>query len=384
MPDAGEARAERASVVDSPIRPLPPAPSLGQADSDGRRGAILRSVDGFMETSLGFVCLPLGLAILASLPLVNFIALGYLLEAGGRIARSGRFRKGFFGIRRAGRVGGLFLGIFLSLLPAWAIASMARSAELIDPSSAMARQWHTGSVIAAIVTVVHIALACLWGGRLRHFLLPILHPLFAWRTFRRCNPLIRARDGVWQFFVDARPWYFFWLGLRGAAGAFVWLVLPVTCLAVGWKLPVVGFIGYFLLLPVLVLLPFLQMNFARLNRFGKMFDLAAVVRLYGRMPWACTFALFVTLLFALPLYLLKIEAVPRDALFLPAVLFIAFIWPARLVTGWVVGRARRRRQRAHWFFRVTGALPVPFLVAAYGLVVWLSQYLSWYGIGSLI
>ncbi len=329
------------------------------------------------------MCLPLGLAILASLPLLNFIALGYLLEAGGRIARSGRFRKGLFGIRRAGRVGGLFAGIFLSLLPVWAISSMARSAELIDPTSAITRHWHTGRVIATIVTVVHIALACLWGGKLRHFLLPLLHPLFAVRTLLRCNPVTRARDGVWLFFVEARPWYFFWLGLRGAVGALVWLVLPVTCLAVGWKVPVLGVVGFLLLLPVLIILPFLQMNFARLNRFAKLFDVAAVVRLYGRAPWACTFALFVTLLFALPLYLLKIELVPRDALFLPAVLFIAFIWPARLLTGWVVGRARRRPIPSPWFFRVTGALPVPFLVLVYALFVWLSQYLSWYGVVSL-
>jgi hypothetical protein len=364
-------------------RPLPSATVPILTEAPAPAGWINRYLDPFMETSLGLVGLPLGLAILASLPLLNFIALGYLLEAGARIARSGKLRDGVFGIRRAGRVGGLFAGIFLSLLPVWGIASMARSAELIDPTSAVTRNWHTARVIATIVTFIHIALACLWGGKLRHFLLPLLHPVFAVLTFVRCNPITRARDGVWLFFVEARFWYFFSLGLRGAAGAFVWLVLPVTCLAVGWKFPALGFVGFLLLLPVLVFLPFLQMNFARLNRLATMFDVVAVVRIYGRAPWSYTFALFVTLLFALPLYLLKIELVPRDALFLPAVLFIAFIWPARLLTGWVVAYAWRRKSLSHPFFLVTGLLPVPFLVLLYGLFVWLSQYLSWYGVGSL-
>ena len=35
------------------------------------------------------------LAVLAAIPLVNFISLGYLLEASGRVARSGRLRDGF-------------------------------------------------------------------------------------------------------------------------------------------------------------------------------------------------------------------------------------------------------------------------------------------------
>ena len=66
-----------------------------------------RIFDAVVEVVLGIVCMPLGLAVLASLPLLNFISLGYLLEAGGRITRSGRSRDGIFGIRRAGRVGGL-------------------------------------------------------------------------------------------------------------------------------------------------------------------------------------------------------------------------------------------------------------------------------------
>jgi hypothetical protein len=367
-----------------PVNPASPPSVVAEKTPPERRTRTMGSVfDAIVESILGVVCMPLGLAILASLPLVNFIALGYLLEAGGRIARTGRFRDGFFGIRHAGRVGGLFAGIFLTILPVWAISSMAQSAELIDPTSANTRNWKLGLTVATVFAVLHITLACLWGGKLRHFLLPILHPVFAVFAFLRGNPLQRARDGVWTFVTEARPLYFFWLGFRGAVGALAWLVFPVTLLAVGWKAPLLGIVGFFLLLPVLVILPFLQMQFAAANRFAKMFDVFGVVRLYLRAPWACSFALFITLLFALPLYVLKIELVPRGALVLPAIVFIAFIWPARLLTGWVCGRATKRPRRSHWFFWTTGALPVPVFVLVYAFFVWLSQYLSWYGVASL-
>ena len=60
-------------------------------------------------------------------------------------------------------------------------------------------------------------------------------------------------------------------------------------------------------------LPFLQTHFASQNRFGAMFELRAVRRVFARAPIAFFVAIFVTLLFALPLYLLKIEITPREA-----------------------------------------------------------------------
>ncbi len=369
---------EPAPVLEAlPVRPARPTTMLEAFQ------VMLRAWEAVVETALGLIGLPLGLAFLAAVPLLNFMALGYLLEAGGRIARSGQFRDGFFGIRRAGRVSALLGGAWLSILPVLWLSSMVRSAELIDPDSTITRNWRIGLTCALVLVVPHLVLACLWGGKLRHFLLPVLHPVYAILALARGNPLVRARDGVWTFFVDARPWYFFWLGLRGALGALVYLAVPITLLAVGWKAPLLGVLGFLLLLPVLVVLPMLQMNLAATNRFVAVLDLAAVVRLYLRAPWACVIALFITLLFALPLYLLKVQLVPRDALAFPALIFIAFIWPARLLTGWVYGRAMRRTRRSHWFWWMTAALPVPALVILYAFFVWLSQYVSWFGVSSL-
>ena len=89
------------------------------------------------------------------------------------------------------------------------------------------------------------------------------------------------------------------------------------------------------------------------------------------------------LLFALPLYLLKIEVVPGDAVWLPSLVFITFIFPARLLTGWAFGRSGRREQPRHWFSRWTGRLSMVPVVAFYVLVVYFSQFTAWEGIWSL-
>ena len=91
----------------------------------------------------------------------------------------------------------------------------------------------------------------------------------------------------------------------------------------------------------------------------------------------------VTLLFALPLYLFKIEIVPEEAAWLPGLIFIAFIYPARLLTGWSMGRAARRRVPRHWFFRWTGRLPLLPAAGIYVVIVFFAQYTSWNGVWSL-
>ena len=65
--------------------------------------------------------LVLGLSMLAALPVVQFLSLGYFLESSARVARSGRIRDGFVGVRKAARVGGVTAGIWLSLVPTWLV-----------------------------------------------------------------------------------------------------------------------------------------------------------------------------------------------------------------------------------------------------------------------
>jgi hypothetical protein len=260
--------------------------------------------------------------------------------------------------------------------------SLANAASIIDPGGRAATNWRIGAVVLAVLVAFHLSCAWARGGRLRYFLWPFN---FIWvlRQMIRGGFYARSRDAVWDVVVSLRLPYYFWLGFRGFVGAFAWLALPVTLLAIGHKVPPLGFLGALMLGLVLLYLPFLQMRLAQTNRFRAVFEWRAIRAEYRRAPWAFTFAFIVTLLLAVPLYLLKIEIVPREAAWLPGLVFIVFIFPARLLVGWALSRARRRMTNRHWFFRWTGRLPLLPAAAFYVTIVFFSQYTSWNGIVSL-
>jgi hypothetical protein len=349
-------------------------------------GRAVRRVGLVLEWCFGALVLMVGLAVLAALPVLQLLSLGYLLEAGGRVARTGRLRDGFVGVRRAARLGGVVLGCWLMLLPVRLVADLAEAAAVIDPGGRVAQSWRVGLMVLIGLTALHIGAACARGGRLLYFFWPFN---FVWlvRRLWRGGYYAEARDAVWDAIVGLRLPYYFALGLRGFVGALAWLVVPVTLLAVGGRpenaAGFTGLAGAALLVVVLVYLPFLQARLAADNRLTAVFEVRAVRDDFRRAPWAFALAFVVTLLFALPLYLLKIEFVAREIAWLPSLAFIAFIFPARLLTGWALGRARRRSDPRHWFFRWTGRLPLLPAAALYVLVVFFTQYTSWNGVWSL-
>jgi hypothetical protein len=344
------------------------------------------AIGSALEWLLGAMTLIVGLAVLAALPLLQFLSLGYLLEAGGRVARTGRLRDGFIGIRLAARLGGMVAGSWLFLLPVRFVADLARSAEIIDPDGPVAETWRRILLVLIGITFAHIVAACACGGKLRYFFWPF-NVVTLTRRLLRGGYYAEASDAVWAMWVSLRLPYYFWLGLRGFVGALAWLVLPITLLVLGHGTSegaaLIGLVGALLLGIVLLYLPFLQMRLAATTRLRAVFEVRAVRADFRRAPWAFAVALVVTLLFALPLYLLKIEMVPREAAWLPSLVFIAFIFPARLLTGWALGRAARRPLPRHWFFRWTARLPLLPATAFYVLVVFFTQYTSWNGAWSL-
>jgi hypothetical protein len=355
------------------------------------RGFILtrwcvRAIGSLLEWVFGVAVLIVGLAFLAALPVLQFLSLGYLLEAGGRVARTGRLRDGFIGVRLAARLGGILLGIWVLLLPVRLLADLTHSAQIIDPSGSVAGRWRVALFVLIGLTTLHIGGACARGGRLRYFFWP-LNIIWVLRRLRRGGYYAQAREAVWDTAGSLRLTHYFWLGLRGFVGALAWLALPVTLLALAQRHMVAatlaGFLGAVLLAVVLLYLPFLQMRLAAANRLSAVFELRAARSDFQRAPWAFAFAFLVTLLFALPLYLLKIEFIPREAAWLPGMVFITFIFPARLLTGWAMSRALRRQAPRHWFFRWTGRLAFLPAAAFYVLVVFFTQYTSWNGVWSL-
>ena len=272
------------------------------------------------------------------------------------------------------------------MVPLWIVSSLRFSAQLIDPTSRAARGWDLALTVLSALVLLQIVGACLRGARIRHFVWP--RPIQSLGCALRPGAYTTARDAVWDFVVELRLPYYFWLGLRGFWGAAVWLVPPVSLLALASRRrpgpgTAVGLVGGGLLALVLLHLPFLQARFAQENRLGAMFELRPLRLRFARAPVAFFVALLAALVLALPLYLLKIEIVPREAAWLPSLLFVISMFPARLLSGWAIARSGRRDVPRHWWWRWMSRLAMLGAALWYVVLVYFTQYLSWYGVWSL-
>jgi hypothetical protein len=300
------------------------------------------AIASLVEWLFGLVSLVLGLSMLAALPIINVLCLGYFLESSARVARSGRIRDGFVGVRKAARVGGITAGIWLSLVPSWLVGIYARSANLINPGGRSAILWRIALYGVTAMAAGHIGASCLRGGRLRHFLWPFGHPFWLVRRLRQGGLYTQARDGLWEFATSLRVPYYFRLGLVGFVGTLLWLAIPGAMIAAVGIAPLLAPIGMLLLAIVVPFLPFLQVRYALEGHLSALFSRRAIRDRFRCAPWAFAFSLFVLLLASIPLYLLKIEMIPREAAWLPSLVFVIFLAPARLLTGWAYARSGRR------------------------------------------
>lgn len=359
-------------------RPPTPGPALS---ATGWISRVARGVSSAGEYLFGCAVLFVGLAILATIPVLQFMSLGYLLDSSARAAHSGRITTGLIGVRKAARLGGIVLGTWMLLWPLRLVSLLAGSARLIEPDGRAERFWTVTLWVLTVLFVMHVVSACWRGGRLRSFFWP--RPLGFARELRQPDAFARARDAVWDFVRGLRLPHFFWLGLRGFLGGLVWLIVPITLLAGSTRAPLLGFLGGALLAIVVVYLPFAQVRFALENRLRAMFEVRAVRDHFRRAPVAFLIALVVTLASAIPLYLLKIEIIPREAAWLPNLVFVAFIFPARLLAGWAYGRSERRETPRHALFRVAARVAMIPAAIAYAVIVYFTQFTSWYGVASL-
>lgn len=364
---------------------LSPPEELSAAADIGTSAAwrhLLRLPGMGISWLFGLVTLFVGLSVLAQVPVGQFLALGYLLEAGGRVARSGRLRDGFIGVRTAARLGVIVAGCLVCGLPLYLMSIFAENAAIIDPGGPAAGQLTIAVSILGVLYALHMTAACIRGGRLWHFLWP-LNWLWLIRRLMRGGAYAEARDRLWEFVIGLRLPYYFWLGFRGFIGAFLWLAFPVFLLSLADERPALGVVGGVVLAGIVQWLPFLQIRFARDNRMRAFRECRAVRADAARAPGAFALALIVHLVFAVPLYLLKIETIPRDVMFVEGLVFLAFMFPARLLGGWAVARAGRRTYPCHPVWRWSVWLMVVPVVTAYVLVVFASQHVGWQGIASL-
>jgi hypothetical protein len=225
----------------------------------------------------------------------------------------------------------------------------------------------------------------------------IQRPLVAWfppailaAGIRRGRMFAEARDAVWDFVTSLRLPYYCWLGLRGFLGGLAWLLLPSLMLMAGTSgggpaTVFVGFLGAVALFAVLMYLPLLQARFACENRFFAMFEMSEIRQQIRRAPLACWLGLAAMLLLALPLYLLKIEPViPPEFQWIVTLFFVLLLYPARLISGWAIGRARRQdKPRSYTICWLARAAAVP-VIALYVFIVFFTQFTSFIGPASLL
>ena len=186
------------------------------------------------------------------------------------------------------------------------------------------------------------------GGPAAALPLAVGHPFWLVRRLRAGGLYAEARDGLWAFVAALRLPYYFRLGLVGFLGTLAWLIVPASLIAAGGRYPLLGFLGALILAFVAPSLPFLQVRYAVEGRVSALFSRRAIRERFRRAPWAFAFALMVLLLAAVPLYLLKIEMIPREAAWLPSLVFVIFLAPALLLTGWAYARSWRRDRPRHW------------------------------------
>ena len=370
VPDAQASNAQvpNAQVPNAQITGAPPTGS--QPPPAGLVARVATALAG------GFGLL-VGLSVLASIPVLQLAALGWLLECEGRLGRGGRLREALPGLVPAARLGGALFGCLLVALPWLIVRSFAQDAALLDASSPAARGLRLTSAVLGFVSFGHALLALAQGGKLRHFLLPPL----AWVWLIGPGPLRLVREGGQRARAAARGLevgHYLGLGTMGFLAAFAWLLVPCSLLALATRAPGLLLLG----LPLLALvLPWLIMAQARLSaerRFGAAFELREVRRRIARAPLATLVAVVLVLGPALPLFLLKLEPLPREARWLPAMVYLLALLPGRLAAGWAYARGGREG-RAHWVLR----WPIRALIwpaaGAYVLALFGNQYFDWQG-----
>lgn len=348
----------------------------------------LRAIAWAVRAAFGIVSLIVLLALLAAIPVVSFLVLGYLLEAEGGVARGARLRRAFPLLSIAPRLGAIVLGIWLWLLPLRFLANVAADARLIDPTSGSTKRWSFAVTALSILIATHLCLALARGGSIGCFLRPLKNARWAIRQLRQGGYADKAGAEIRTFIAGLRLRYHFWLGIRGFVGAFAWLVVPSLLFMTANKTEgikiLLTILGGVLLVPVLAWVPFLEARFATENRFRGLFELREVRRLFCHAPLAWLIAVIATYVLALPLYLLKAFLLPQDAMWFVTLVFIISIYPARLITGWAYGRALHRERRAHFAVRWFSRLLMGPLLTIYVFLLFFTQFIGQHGKGVLL
>ncbi len=376
-------------------------------------------------------------ATAASIPIVQLMSFGYLLEVVGRLARGGNFSSAMIGLTKASHLGGIILGTWLLLLPVRFISLLWYEAYLIDPASNQTLFFRILQITLTGLMIFQIMAAWICGGKLRYFFWQAIAPLSfsIWILKRSANTkrvrlilskclnwisphfvqdlckvrpvtdwfvpaiiikkIVRRtiytdmRDGLWAFMASLNLSYYFKLGLKGFSGTFLWLLTPTILMMASTARDdaisiLSAILGFGLAVPLFAILPFIQAHFARTGRMSSFLELPSVMRYFFRSPIAHVIALLMTFILALPLFLLKIEEIPQELLWTLSLVFVTFTWPAKIAVGLACRRGSRPDKTIRWWIAIPMVLLTTPISFAFIVIMFFTRYVTWNGMWSLL
>jgi len=330
----------------------------------------------------GLICLLILLAVITAIPIAQFYSLGFLLDAMGRVARSGRIRDGFPLIEHAPRLRSAVLGVWLVVLPLRLLAGAAADARIIGAGSSGDVDTHSLLVFLGFLAFIHLTIALTRGARFSYFFRPLanLRWLMGSRELNQGGDICRF---VREMEIKRRTW----LGCRGFFMSLLVLIPPTLIFAAARKTEgpslIITFIGGLCLAAVLSWMPILQARFALEDRAGALLEFRDTRRLFGHAPIAWVFTVLITLGLAFPLYLTKVVIPPKDAVGLITLLYVVALYPGKLLAGWTYFRARTRETPARLSVRAVARLLLIPILGGYTFLLFFTQFIGEHGRGTL-
>lgn len=358
---------------------------------------MMAGIRGFWRVLVRAGCLVLLLSVVATIPILQFASLGYMLESASRISRGLPLRSCFPGSETARRI--VLVGFFLAIswLPVWLVTDWGYSAELMDPGSVFAMRIRIGARLLAVLWVVWSGWAIFRGGRWYHFLWPA--PKRFVTTVFRPDAWRQLEDRLWDLVVSLRVAYLMKIGFYASIGALIWLLIPAALIIVALNggadrqsdssnpegvLGLIGLVGAISMWWVLQKLPFLQIHMVNEGKLRAILDRTAIRNAFRRAPWAFCVAMVVLVFLSIPLYPLRIESIPSQLRWALALFFVLLMFPAKLLAGWALRRSSNRTKPVHWFWRWIAWTPMVASIAIYVGVLYLAKFALWEGAVSIL
>jgi len=343
-------------VVREWFEKLPPSPSWRQAP--------FRAAAHLGHVVLGALSGIVLLAIMATLPVLNVLALGYLLGMAGRVARTGRLGDALFLAPITARVAGILLFGTLLTYPLRILIELARDAILLAPWSLTTCVWTTVAAAAFLLVTTHVILVVGRGGAWRWFFRPLSNLRWTRERIRDGNYLEQADQTLRTLLTALQPWRHFRLGLFGFVGVYLWMALPALVFDQATALNGAGrticlLLGGAALVLTLGWMPFLLMHYASENRWQAWLDLKTIRQRFQHSPLCWT--LSALLLYASSMLVMLYEALVKnkmpthEARWDVMIVFMVTMIPFKLFVAWAWHRSRQKNaawRTWQWFNRV--------------------------------